>query len=295
MTGTPVSDGYRRRDVPHPDHVAELSWMREHRRSPEWIETALDRDLELRGQAGAVLCHVIGEHLAPEPESPLGEFVVYDILRPDAVLDQLDVLADDCEHPRWVQALREFCEAARRAGWTGWGRTDEPRPMLYVARSRCEVGRWVDMTRPERAVELALASLPGDPRDLEWQVHGRMGFYEVYPLVQPELWVMHALGQGIDRHGEAYAAYAEHTFQQAMSEHDFEARYRGHVASLEEFVHRQADERGWLRALTTINAVPGLRGAVLLDMDALTREVFSTGYSYEPARQGFHVFGPPVL
>ncbi|MCH8613424.1 antirestriction protein ArdA [Arsenicicoccus dermatophilus] len=309
MSGTPLSDRDRRRSTSHPEHLAEIGWMREHHRPAAWIDAALDEDLARHGEVGAALCHVIGAHLEPEPESPLGEFVVYDILRPAAVLAQLDeierqlsvrVRGGDLPEPptrrsAWLEALRGFCEQADALGSAGRERDAEPRPMLYVARATCRVGAWIDMTRPERTVEEALAALPGDPTDTDWTVQGRLGFYGVYPLAQPELWTMHALGQGIDRHGEAYAAYAEYTFQQGMSEHDFEARYRGHVRLLEEFVHAQAAERGWLAAIARLNAVEGLAGAVQLDLDLLTRHVFSTGYSYEPGRAGFHIFGPPTL
>ena len=30
-------------------------------------------------------------------------------------------------------------------------------------------------------------------------------------------------------------------------------------------------------------------------MSLLTRQVFSSGYSYEPGADGYHVFGPPDL
>lgn len=291
MSGTPVSGDYRRHTL-QDDHVAELSWMREHHRSAEWIDAALERDLHEHGRVGSQLCHAIGEHLGPHPDSPLGEFVVYDILRPRAVLDQLRDSEVASAPTAWRDALAGFCEDAMTRGWESWVSLDSPRPMLYVSRASCPVGAWVDMTRPERAVDDALAALPGDHRETGWVVSGRMGFYDVYPLAQPELWTMHVIGQGIDRHGEAFAAYAEHTFQQAMSEHDFEARYRGQVRTLDEFVHAQAEERGWLDALARLREVDGLAGAVTVDMDALSRHIFSTGYAYEPGRRGFHIFGP---
>ncbi|WP_288798201.1 antirestriction protein ArdA [uncultured Arsenicicoccus sp.] len=294
MSGTPLSDSYRHRPPSLPADVAELSWMREHRRTGAWTDAALASDLAAHGRVGAALCHVIGEHLEPEAESPLGEFVIYDILDPHAVLDQLPTLRP-CGHAAWIEALRAFCATAIRVGWGGREAELQPRPMLYVARSACSVGDWIDMTRPERQVEQALGSLPGDPTDTDWQVHGRMGFHHVYPMAQPELWTMNAVAQGIDRHGEAYAAYAEMTFQQGMSEHDFEARYRGHVSTLEEFVFDQAESRGWLAALAALNRVDGLAGALSLDMAVLTRQVFSSGYSYEPGADGYHIFGPPDL
>lgn len=295
MSDAPVSDGFRRSGSVHCDHAAEVDWMREHHRTPAWIDAALERDLTAHGAAGAALCHVIGEHLRPDPDSPLGEFVVYDILHPRAVLAQLSATPSHLREASWVEALRDFCRTAETIGWTGWEPGGSPRPMLYLSRAGEPVGHWVDMTRPERHVRECLDRLPGDPAVTEHEVHGRMGFYDVYPLVQPELWTMHVIGQGIDRHGEAFAAYAEHTFQQAMTEHDFEARYRGHVGSLDEFVLAQAEERGWLAALARLNQVDGLAGAVTLDMDALVRHVFSTGYAYEPGREGYHVFGPPTL
>ena len=68
MSGTPLSDSYRHRPQPLPEDVAELSWMREHRRTAAWTDAALESDLAVHGRPGAALCHVIGEHLElPDP------------------------------------------------------------------------------------------------------------------------------------------------------------------------------------------------------------------------------------
>lgn len=296
----------QRLDLPGPrDSHHEQGWMRQHHRPDAWIDQGVQTARAQGLIIDAALAHAIGERLDPPVASHLGEFLIYDILLPYETLTELSCLGDGPEAimipHSWRFALREFlADATERATADRAAGELEPtvipstelRPMLYVSRSRQTAGRWIDMTRSPEVVEHELLGLPGDPRDVEWAVHGRMGFGHVYPLHHPEIELMGHIARGIDRHGEAYAAYAEYAFQRDLSEEDFLARFRGTFPTLDAAILAQAEARGWLAAVSALADQHGLHGVLTLDVEALTARVFADGLAVEPGTRGHHVFGP---
>lgn len=276
------------------DADAERRFMDEHHRPDGWIAAALDRARAQHHLIDAVLAHVIAERAQPEPGSDLAEFLVYDILRPTSVLAELEGARADLRAD-WFDALHAFVADAADQGFPVGHAGPEARPMLHVTRATTVRGRWLDATTDDRTLLEQLLALPGDPGDRRWTVRARMGFYDVYPLTTPEIWVMNHIAQGIARHGEAYAAYAEYSMQQGMSELDFVSRYRGFAPTLDHFVFDHAEREGWLAAVARANEQIGFMGALHLDVEAVREHLFAHGYAHEPGRTGYHIFGPPTL
>lgn len=274
------------------DAEAERRFMLEHHRTDGWIASRLD---DAAGTlVDATVAHVLAERVRPTPGSELAEFLVYDILRPTAVLAELEAARGSIRSD-WFEALHAFVADAADRGFPVGHTGPEARPMLYVTRATTPQGVWVDATTDDRTLLEQLLNLPGDPADRRWTVRARMGFYDVYPLTTPEIWIMNHVAQGISRHGEAYAAYAEYSMQQGMSELDFLSRYRGFAPTLDHFVFDHAEREGWLAAVTTANEQIGFMGALSLDIEAVREHLFCNGFAYEPGRAGYHVFGPPAL
>lgn len=276
------------------DADAERRFMNEHHRPDTYLDAELARTRLDGSLVDASLAHSLAERAHPEPGSELAEFLVYDILRPGPVLAELE-LVRPAMRPDWFDALWSFVEHAHTTGHPVGHAGAEPRPMLYTTRGGTTRGAWLDATVDDRTLLDALLALPGDPDDRRWTVRARMGFYDVYPLTSPEIWLMNHIAQGIDRHGEAYAAYAEYSMQQGMSEMDFASRYRGCSPTLDHFVFDHAEKNGWLAAIAAANEVIGAPGAVSVDVDVLRTHLLANGYAHEPGPSGVHVFGPPRL
>lgn len=183
---------------------------------------------------------------------------------------------------------------------------NENGPRIYV---RCLAaynngilhGEWINANQPAEDIEAEVtAMLAKSPIPLaeEWAIHDFEGF-EGWKL---EEWTsfaaVSAVASLIESHGEAFAAWLDHTGMD-VTKHDtdelrelFEEQYRGKYESEKAFAMEVGDEYGENWVVTALGAfeVPE-KVTYYLDWDAIARDLFIDCYwSAQASDYRVHVF-----
>ncbi|CAN5408572.1 hypothetical protein BH24ACT7_BH24ACT7_06120 [soil metagenome] len=130
-----------------------------------------------------------------------------------------------------------------------------------------------------------------EPSVEEYAIHDYQGFGGLHLSEYETLETVAAIARGIDEHGLAFAAWAEHvgTLDQDRLE-QFNSAYLGTYPSIEDFAEQYAEDIG-----LSDDLVPGwARGYVRLDIEALARDLAIDFVVAESRGGGVHVFDPNV-
>lgn len=159
------------------------------------------------------------------------------------------------------------------------------RPRIYVAslsdyNNGLLHGRWIDATADVEAMQAAIAEMLaaspateryGDPAE-EWAIHDYEGFGEIRVDEYQGLATIAKWAEGIERHGEAFAAWVAYVGEQSDDlVKQFEDRYQGEWESVEAYAEYLLEE---LEAQRIIDHAPEwLQPYLKLDIEGFARDL----------------------
>lgn len=160
-------------------------------------------------------------------------------------------------------------------------------------------GCWIDATSDieemQHAINEMLAASPttaryGEPAE-EWAIHDHDDFGDIRVGEHHSLASIATWAEGIERHGEAYAAWVAHVGDESDDLiEQFEDRYRGEWESIESYAEYLLDELG---ALHVIDEVPEwLQPYLKLDIAGYARDLCFELYVADTTN-GVHIFDAP--
>lgn len=179
-----------------------------------------------------------------------------------------------------------------------------PAPRIYAAslsdyNNGILHGRWIDATsgigEMQRAISEMLAASPttarcGEPAE-EWAIHDYDDFGDIPVGEYHSLATIAKWAEGIERHGEAFAAWVAHFGEQSDDLiEQFADRYQGEWESIDSYAEYLLDELGAQRVID--DAPEWLQPYLKLDVEGFARDLELTGelQSAPSARGGVHLF-----
>jgi antirestriction protein len=175
----------------------------------------------------------------------------------------------------------------------------EIRPRIYVASlSDYNAGRlhgtWIDATQdPEdvhEAVQRMLATSQ-DPLAEEWAIHDYEGFGPARLPEYCDVESVSRIAQGIETHGDAFAAWIAHTGDSSEKTADkFDEAYLGRWNSITDYAQQFAEDLGLTDGLVPEWARP----YVQVDIDLLARDLEIELVIAGSEEGGIDVFDPTV-
>lgn len=156
----------------------------------------------------------------------------------------------------------------------------EDRPRIYVAsladyNAGILHGEWIDATDDVDAMQdeindMLAGSPSGSPEEFAIHDYNNFGTYRVDEYDSLD-WIA-KIARGINEHGPAFAAWAEHCDHDEDTLDQFEDAYLGDWSSVEEYAENLLDDTGILTELD--NAVPdALRPYVDVDIEGFARDL----------------------
>jgi antirestriction protein len=139
-------------------------------------------------------------------------------------------------------------------------------PLIYVASlsdyNNGELhGQWIDARLDVGEINSkirAMLAKSQDPGAEEYAIHDYEGFYGFQIGEYESIETVHAIAEGIQEHGEAYAVYVELVGTEDASLDGFEDCYRGTYPSLSAFVDEFVDDMGWPEEIEKFGQRTGL-------------------------------------
>jgi antirestriction protein len=170
-------------------------------------------------------------------------------------------------------------------------------PLIYVASlsdyNNGELhGQWIDARlgideiNEKIAVMLAKSQDPGAE---EYAIHDYEGFYQFQVGEYDRIETVHAIAEGIQEHGEAYAAYVELVGTEDASLDTFDDCYRGTYATLTAFVDQFVDDMGWLEEIAKFGERTGLGPYLSIDYSDLESSM-RMEWDVIEGEEGVHIF-----
>ncbi|MGY2745540.1 antirestriction protein ArdA [Arthrobacter sp. UYCu723] len=175
-------------------------------------------------------------------------------------------------------------------------------PAIYVAsladyNNGRLVGDWIDATIGAAAINEKISAILAqstEPAPEIWAIHDYEGFGNKRLSEYERIEDVAALAEGIEQHGEAFAAWVDYTGLDPEDWHHFEDAYLGEYASLTAYVEQIIDDLGW-RDEVEKYLPESLQPYVKIDAEAMAEDMRLNGeiYSVESG-SGIYVFNSRI-
>ncbi|WP_431230432.1 antirestriction protein ArdA [Paenarthrobacter nicotinovorans] len=154
-------------------------------------------------------------------------------------------------------------------------------------------GEWIDATIGAEAIHQhiqALLARSKEPAPEEWAIHDYEGFGAKTLGEYEQIEDVAALAEGIEQHGDAFAAWVDFTGFKPTEWHLFTDAYLGRFSSLEAYAEQIIEELGWSAEVNRL--IPqALSPYIRVDATAMATDLKLSGeiFTVECA-DGVHVF-----
>lgn len=170
-------------------------------------------------------------------------------------------------------------------------------PLIYVASlsdyNNGELhGQWIDARLDLAEINEKIAAMLAksqDPGAEEYAIHDYEGFYGFQIGEYERIETVHAIAEGIQEHGEAYAVYVELVGTEDASLDGFEDVYRGTYPSLSAFVDQFVDDMGWPEEIEKFGQRTGLWPYLSIDYSDLESSM-RMEWDVVEGEAGVHIF-----
>ena len=175
--------------------------------------------------------------------------------------------------------------------------TPRTAPLIYVASlsdyNNGELhGRWIDARLPVDEIHekiSAMLAASQDPGAEEYAIHDYEGFYQFRVGEYDRIETVHAIAEGIQEHGEAYAAFVDLVGTEDASLDSFEDCYRGTYPTLTAFVDQFVDDMGWQDEIEKFGQRTGLGPYLSIDYSDL-ETALRAEWDVIDGEAGVHIF-----
>ena len=176
-------------------------------------------------------------------------------------------------------------------------KTPRTAPLIYVASlsdyNNGELhGQWIDARLDVEEINEKIATMLAkshDPGAEEYAIHDYEGFHHFQVGEYDRIETVHAIAEGIQEHGEAYAAYVELVGTETANLDCFEDCYRGTYPSLTAFVDQFVDDMGWPDEIEKFGQRTGLWPYLSIDYSDLESSM-RMEWDVIEGDEGVHIF-----
>lgn len=176
------------------------------------------------------------------------------------------------------------------------------KPAIYVAsladyNNGRLLGDWIDATIGAEAIYekiTAILARSKEPAPEEWAIHDYEGFGNKRLSEYERIEDVAALAEGIEQHGEAFAAWVDYSGLEPEDWHHFEEAYLGEFDSLTSYAEQIIDDLGWRDEIEKI-LPESLQPYVTIDAEQMAEDMRLNGeiYSVE-SDSGIYVFNSHI-
>lgn len=160
-------------------------------------------------------------------------------------------------------------------------------PSIYVAsladyNNGRLLGDWIDATIGADAIYekiVAIRARSKEPAAEEWAIHDYEGFGAKRLGEYERIEDVAALAEGIEKHGEAFAAWVDHTGLDVEEWHYFEDAYLGEFPELTAYAEQIVEDLGW-RSLIDEHVPEGMKSYVRIDTEQMAEDMRLGGEIY---------------
>ncbi|MHA7268374.1 antirestriction protein ArdA [Arthrobacter sp. HLT1-20] len=171
-------------------------------------------------------------------------------------------------------------------------------PAIYVAsladyNNGRLLGDWIDATIGAEAIHekiTAILAQSKEPAPEEWAIHDYEGFGNKRLSEYERIEDVATLAEGIEKYGEAFAAWVDYSGLDPEDWHHFEVAYLGEYDTLAAYAEQIIDDLGWRDEVEKL-LPESLQPYVTIDAEAMAEDMRLDGeiYSIE-SDSGIYVF-----
>lgn len=144
------------------------------------------------------------------------------------------------------------------------------------------LGDWIDATIGADAIHEKIAAILARSQEFapeEWAIHDYEGFGAKRLSEYESIDYVAALAEGIEKHGEAFAAWVDYTGLDMEEWHYFEDAYIGEFPDLTAYAEQIVEDLGW-RSRMDEHVPEGLKSYVRIDTEQMAEDMRLGGEIY---------------